>query len=131
MSDLHSQFVGMVARGRNIPEERVREIADGRVVTGRQAVSLGLVDAIGGEAEARGHLATAHGIAREVPVRDLRTRDLTDRAFGASLAEAFGEGMAAGVARALKTFVLEGVGVDGIRALWQPPGTWRGASAAR
>lgn len=130
VNDLHAQFVGMVARGRNMPEERVLEIADGRVLTGRQAVAAGLVDAIGGEAEARGHLALAHGIGRETPVRDLRTRDLTDRAFGASWAEAFGEGMAAGLARALKTYFLEWVGVDGVRAVWQPSVSWRDAGAA-
>jgi protease-4 len=127
VGDLHAQFVGMVARGRNMPEERVREIADGRVLTGRQALAAGLVDAIGGEPEARAHLASAHGIARETPVRDLRTRDLADRAFGAGLAEAFGEGVAAGLARALKTHVLEWVGVDGVRALWQPSGVPGGA----
>ncbi len=120
ISDLHTQFVAMVVRGRNLPEARVREIADGRVLTGRQALAAGLVDAIGGEPEARAHFASAHGIAREVPIRDLRTRDLSDRAFGAGLAEAFGEGLAAGLVAALKSVILEGVGVDGVRALWQP-----------
>lgn len=123
VSDLHAQFVGMVARGRGLPEERVREIADGRVLTGRQALAAGLVDAIGGEIEARDHLAATHHVPRETPVRDLRTRDLADRAFGASMAASFGEGFAAGLARALKSYVLEWVGVDGARALWQPSAT--------
>ena len=40
---------------------RVRELADGRAYTGRQALQLGLVDAIGGEHEARDWLAEDEG----------------------------------------------------------------------
>ncbi|MFH5923347.1 signal peptide peptidase SppA [Roseomonas xinghualingensis] len=116
VSDLHSQFVRMVAEGRRMPEEQVRIIADGRVMTGRQALSAGLVDAIGGEQEARAHLASAHGIDADLPVRDLRARDLRERAFGAMLGEAFG----AAFGGALKSVVSEGLGVDGAWALWQP-----------
>jgi protease-4 len=36
-----------VAEGRRIPVEKVREIADGRIFTGRQAKEIGLVDQIG------------------------------------------------------------------------------------
>jgi protease-4 len=38
--------------GRGLPEERVREIADGRVYSGEQAKELGLVDSFGGLNEA-------------------------------------------------------------------------------
>jgi protease-4 len=47
--DMYDQFVGMVAAGRHMDAARVRELADGRAYTGRQALQLGLVDAIGGE----------------------------------------------------------------------------------
>ena len=40
-------FVKIVAEGRNLPEDKVRQIADGRVYTGRQAQELGLVDQLG------------------------------------------------------------------------------------
>ena len=40
-------FVKIVAEGRNLPEDKVRPIADGRVYTGRQAQELGLVDQLG------------------------------------------------------------------------------------
>src|SRR4051794_13247388 len=53
IGDLHGQFIRMVAEGRHMPEEKVRALADGRVFTGRQALAEGLVDAIGGEREAR------------------------------------------------------------------------------
>ncbi len=58
---LHAQFVAMVATARRLPEERVRALADGGVLTGRQAVAAGLVDAIGGEREARAWLAAERG----------------------------------------------------------------------
>lgn len=40
-------FVKIVAEGRNMPEDKVRQIADGRVYTGQQAKELGLVDQLG------------------------------------------------------------------------------------
>jgi protease IV len=43
----YAQFVQVVARGRHLPEERVRVLADGRVYTGLDAHNLGLVDQIG------------------------------------------------------------------------------------
>lgn len=79
VQDMQSQFVAMVVAGRNMPEERVREIADGRVMTGRQAVTLGLVDAIGGEAEARRWLAETHGLPAELRLRDLDPRGTAER----------------------------------------------------
>ncbi len=48
MDRIYAGFVGRVAEGRRLPVERVREIAKGRVWTGAQAKTLGLVDAIGG-----------------------------------------------------------------------------------
>ncbi|MFC0386433.1 signal peptide peptidase SppA [Muricoccus vinaceus] len=126
VADLHAQFVHMVAEGRRMPEERVRALADGRIMTGRQALAEGLVDAIGGEPEARAHLAQAHGIDPDLPLRDLHARDLRERAFGASLAgtlgEAFGSGFAAMLRQSVKSLISEGLGVDGAWALWQPSG---------
>ena len=45
----YSQFVGVVAKGRNLTEETVKTFADGRVFSGEQALSLGLVDELGDE----------------------------------------------------------------------------------
>ncbi|MBI3596213.1 MAG: signal peptide peptidase SppA [Nitrospirae bacterium] len=47
MDDVHDQFIQAVAEGRGLAEDRVREMADGSVFTGRQAKELGLVDDIG------------------------------------------------------------------------------------
>jgi len=48
IDDVHSQFVTAVAQGRKLPAEEVREFADGRIFSGRQAKQLGLVDELGG-----------------------------------------------------------------------------------
>ncbi|WP_246091449.1 signal peptide peptidase SppA [Swingsia samuiensis] len=53
VNDLFDQFVEMVARGRHMSESQVRSLADGRAYTGRQALSLGLIDELGDEDQAR------------------------------------------------------------------------------
>lgn len=52
VSDVHDQFIGAVAEARGLPEEEVRPLADGRVLTGRQALEVGLVDRMGNLDEA-------------------------------------------------------------------------------
>ena len=47
ISDIQKQFVEAVARGRNLPIEKVREIADGRILSGAQSKEHGLVDELG------------------------------------------------------------------------------------
>jgi protease-4 len=43
----YAAFVGRVARGRHLSEERVRELATGEIWLGSRALELGLVDEIG------------------------------------------------------------------------------------
>jgi protease-4 len=45
--DAFEQFVSIVSTERKIPEDSVRKFADGRVMTGRQALAYGLVDTLG------------------------------------------------------------------------------------
>src|SRR3712207_5461160 len=52
VDESYDEFVQVIVEGRNRPEERVREIADGRVYSGEQAKELGLVDSFGGLDEA-------------------------------------------------------------------------------
>ena len=49
----YGQFVRVVAEGRSMSEEAVRAFADGRVFSGEQAKTLGLVDELGDEEHAR------------------------------------------------------------------------------
>jgi protease-4 len=48
LDDMYEQFVTAVAEGRHLDPEKVRELADGRVYSGRRAKELGLVDSLGG-----------------------------------------------------------------------------------
>jgi len=47
ISNMFNQFVSAVAGSRKMNEEKVRQLADGRVYTGQQAKSNGLVDELG------------------------------------------------------------------------------------
>jgi protease IV len=49
---IYDDFTSRVAEGRNLPKERVLEIAKGRVWTGEDAKAIGLVDELGGYATA-------------------------------------------------------------------------------
>ncbi len=68
--NLYDQFVAMVAAGRHLDTDKVRQLADGRPYTGQQALHLGLIDAIGDEKDARQWLAQAKGVSEKLPVRD-------------------------------------------------------------
>jgi protease-4 len=113
--DMYDQFVGMVASGRHLDPDKVRQLADGRAYTGRQALRLGLVDAIGGEADARAWLAAERHIAASLPVQDVSSESLTQRALGASLGTM--------LESLLKTLVSQGLRLDGAWAVWQPSAT--------
>ena len=107
LEDLHGQFIAMVVAGRRMDEARVRPLADGRVFTGRQALGLGLIDAIGGEAEARAWLAAQKDVPAALPVRDLEPRDRVEKFLNRY------------VGSLVKTLMAEWFGVDAPRAVWQ------------
>ena len=65
LDSVHEQFIRDVARGRRMPEEKVRGIADGRIFTGEQARELGLVDELGGLNDAIEAAAKMAGITGE------------------------------------------------------------------
>jgi protease-4 len=52
VDDIFDQFVTAISEGRGMEKERVLELADGRIYTGRQALEVGLVDELGGFTEA-------------------------------------------------------------------------------
>ncbi len=50
--DSYDWFVGIVAERRKMTREQAQALADGSIFTGRQGLANGLIDAVGGEAEA-------------------------------------------------------------------------------
>ncbi len=47
LDNVHKQFIRAVVEGRQMPLEKVLPLADGRIFTGEQAKTLGLVDELG------------------------------------------------------------------------------------
>lgn len=78
---IHRQFIQAVAEGRDLTVEQVEKFADGRVMTGEQAVELGLVDELGGFQDAvdlAKELAEIRGEPRLVYPPDERARFLEE-----------------------------------------------------
>ncbi len=62
IDSMHGQFVRAVAEGRKLPVSKVRDLADGRVFTGEQALQEKLVDRIGNFQDAVDAAAKMAGI---------------------------------------------------------------------
>jgi protease IV len=108
---MYNQFVAMVAAGRHMDPDKVRQLGDGRAYTGAQALRLGLVDQIGGEHAARAWLASAKGVAASLPVEDVTAEGFAFRAFAGSFAPI--------VDSFWKTVISQSVSLDGGWAIWQ------------
>ena len=67
VDEIYDQFVYTVSAGRRMETSKVREIADGRIYTGRQAKNIGLVDELGDYYDA---LAAAGALAKINPGKD-------------------------------------------------------------
>jgi len=68
IDDIYQQFVETVAEGRGMDQKRVRELADGRVFTGNQALEIGLVDDLGNYYDALALAAKLAGISGDPEV---------------------------------------------------------------
>jgi protease-4 len=68
LADVHRQFIEDVALGRGMDTEAIERIADGRILSGAQAKSLGLVDSLGNLEDAIELSATLAGIEGEPSV---------------------------------------------------------------
>jgi protease-4 len=108
VQDMFEIFLAMVVERRQMSQEEALGLSDGRVYTGRQAASNGLVDEIGGEKEALAWLADVHGIEETLPIYDLEVeRD-----------EFIWDGIITAIAG--KTLFSERVTLDGLISLWHP-----------
>ena len=107
VSDTYELFLRLLMERRSLDRETALTLADGRVFTGRQAVQAGLVDAIGGEDEARAWLAQAHGVLETIPAADVVTGEEG--------------GLLGTIDAALKrTLPARTLALDGLIAVWHP-----------
>ena len=70
ITDSFNWFVDIVADRRGIARPDALALADGRILTGRQALDDKLIDAIGGQDEAVAWLESDKKITHELPVVD-------------------------------------------------------------
>jgi protease-4 len=72
--DTYDWFVDLVAERRDMSRDEALVLSDGSVFTGRQALANGLIDEIGGDAEARAWLASK-GVDAELPIIEWKRKD--------------------------------------------------------
>ncbi|TVR73194.1 MAG: signal peptide peptidase SppA [Sphaerobacteraceae bacterium] len=68
--ETYDAFVAVIANGRDMTEDEVRELADGRVYSGLQALDNGLVDEIGDYSYAVSVAGELAGLGDDPPLRD-------------------------------------------------------------
>lgn len=68
IKDMFDQFVTDVATGRKLDPKKVKRIADGRILTGRQALVEGLIDGLGGLEEAIEMLKKHAKVTKDLPI---------------------------------------------------------------
>ncbi len=121
VDDMYGRFrEKVVAARKGIPADRVDEVTDGRVFTGRQAVELGLVDELGGVREAlarakaladveRASLVKYHdpAMTARTPYARAPVTEESDRGFHLTLFQ-------------LDVGTLAGLGSSGAYYLWMP-----------
>jgi len=93
IEDLYQQFLAVVAKGRpGLGEQKIRELADGRVFTAKQALAEGLIDRIGYLTDAIEWAKEMAGIDRAKVVIYHRPSSYKPNAYGSATANVEGLG---------------------------------------
>jgi protease-4 len=110
-------FTGLVVERRKLSAERVKVLADGRVYTGRQAVTEKLIDALGGEEVALDWLQTQKKLPKDIEIIDWRsTQNAGVTGLGFSVANTLLKALGfEGLRRQV-----ESARLDGLLVLWHP-----------
>ena len=126
VKDSYAWFRDLVQTRRSMDAALLEKVADGRVFTGRQAVELKLIDAIGDEKAAVAWLETEKKVKTGLPVRDFKLApkfgDLTflKTAAFVTLDAAGLRSLAQAVAGSGVIDAAERLSLDGMLALWRP-----------
>ncbi|ADI65844.1 signal peptide peptidase SppA [Trichormus azollae] len=88
---IYNMFINKVAQGRKLPQQKVAEIAQGRVWSGVAAKEIGLVDEIGGLNVAIEYAAKQAKLGKNWELEEYpRVTSLEERLFGKKLQQAQG-----------------------------------------
>jgi protease-4 len=124
--DSYAWFKDLVKDRRHLDDESLARVDDGRVFTGRQGLSVKLVDQLGDETDALAWLASTKNIQPTLPVRDYKLDPrIGDLSFLhlAAVATLDAAGLN-GLARHLQDWgtiqSVERLNLDGLLALWHP-----------
>lgn len=123
VADGFKWFSGLVAERRKLSAQNMALIADGRVFTGRQALETGLIDALGGEKEARAWLESAKNLPKGLEVIEHEPEPMElSGPFGVRLLNLglSAIGLAPLADAIEKAFLSETLRLDGLLSLWQP-----------
>ncbi|WP_375327335.1 signal peptide peptidase SppA [Candidatus Tisiphia endosymbiont of Nemotelus uliginosus] len=77
IEDTYNYFVELVASRRGLPIEEVKKLADGRIYSGRQALQLNLVDAVGTQDDAIKWLQDTKKVDKNLKVREFKIKPRT------------------------------------------------------
>lgn len=77
IDDIHDQFIQAVVEGRDLSREKVEMVADGRILDGRQALELGLVDQLGNLQDAIATAAKLGNIPGEPQIVQVEEREFS------------------------------------------------------
>jgi protease-4 len=115
-------FLSLVESRRKIKPEQIPGLAQGRVFTGREAVELKLVDAIGGEDEAVAWLRKTHNIDKTLKVVDWKPQSAGSfglfSSLGALARGLFGQSYLGQMLA--RDPSLSTLGLDGLVSVWHP-----------
>lgn len=124
--DSYAWFKGLVKDNRRMNDAQLAIVADGRVFTGRQAVGLKLVDALGNEKTALAWLEKEKKVPATTAVRDVSLQPrFNEFSFLHVAAWGFSAMGLSAVAQRIEEWgavqAFERLNLDGLLALWHPP----------
>ena len=108
INDTHAWFIDIIATRRNLAADRIRQVADGRLFTGRQALQLGLIDEVGGRRQAREWLSKTHNLSTALPLLKSQIENSGNRIFDRLMN------------LIAKITFSERLTLDGVISLWHP-----------
>lgn len=106
--EAYEQFVDLVATRRGLSPERVRELADGRVYSGKQALPIDLIDGIGGIEEAKAWLVSEKKLSDTLEIELVEPEPKYESLLG-RLSQWTG----------IEIFGKRAMGLDGLISIWQ------------
>lgn len=115
IGDVYEQFLADILANRKVTRDALLKIADGRVITGREALAQGLVDTLGGFQEAKAWLAAKAGLEGE-PVL---VREPPEKSWVENLLESRFPSIPGGGALSKAAENLLPLGREGVYFLWK------------